>query len=163
MSEDTLLTTLEDVGNLGDIDMDLLNNVEFNTSVDTQQHSTEFLSQSSELPEVDICVGGFSPVPPTTPQLVSGSPVSPQVIKNSYKSLNRINRNNDDQVRSSVIVGRPSKAVVEDTSNNTTLLAGLPQTVQAVVNNNKQHAGRKLFKYYIIIFSEYFSLPPVLR
>merc|ERR1719312_2242942 len=95
--------------------------MEFNTSVDTQQHSAEFLSQSSELPEVDICVGGFSPVPPTTPQLVTGSPVSPQV-------------------RSSVIVGRPSKAVVEDTSNNTTLLAGLPQTVQAVVNNNKQHA-----------------------
>ena len=59
-------------------------------------------------------------------------------------------------------MGRPSKAVVEETSNNTTLLAGLPQTVQAVVNNNKQHAGKRLFKYYIIIFSEYFSLPPVL-
>ena len=87
VSEDTLLTTLEDVGNLGDIDMDLLNNVEFNTSVDTQQHSTEFLSQSSELPVVDICVGGFSPVPPTTPQLVSGSPVSPQVIKTAVTNL----------------------------------------------------------------------------
>ena len=54
------------------------------------------------------------------------------------------------QVRSSVIVGRPSKAVIEDSSTNNTLLTGLPQTVQTVVNNNKQHAGNKeMFKYYI--------------
>ena len=51
VTEDTLLTSLDDVGNLGDIDMDLL---EFTTTTHTQQQTAEFLTRSSDLSSSDF-------------------------------------------------------------------------------------------------------------
>eukprot|EP00092_Neocalanus_flemingeri_P001165 GFUD01001241.1.p1 GENE.GFUD01001241.1~~GFUD01001241.1.p1 ORF type:complete len:1098 (+),score=305.94 GFUD01001241.1:251-3544(+) len=57
VTEDTLLTALEDVENLGDIDMDLLSNVEY-----TQPQMKEFLSQSADFQtsDFDTGVGDFN-------------------------------------------------------------------------------------------------------
>jgi len=140
VTEDTLLTALEDVEKLGDIDMDLLSNVDYSSQ------SEEFLTQSHDFlaSDFDPGVGDFSQsqpvefsvqftdnhghglatvqqlpqnmqIPPTTPTL----PTTPQ-----------------GQVRTSVIVGRSSPSSqnvsVEGTSPSPPLLCGRSPPVQKI-------------------------------
>jgi len=154
VTEDTLLTSLDDVGNLGDIDMDLLSNVEFSTD---PQQTADFLTQSSEFTssEFDISVGDFSSqavefsiqyedniqalqIPPKI-QLQPPTPSSPQV-------------------RGSVIVGRSSPSAKTAPSEGSsppppTLLTGLNppvQTVRSTQNSPKLSPGQPASKPLIL-------------
>eukprot|EP00090_Calanus_glacialis_P000417 TRINITY_DN10251_c0_g1_i1.p1 TRINITY_DN10251_c0_g1~~TRINITY_DN10251_c0_g1_i1.p1 ORF type:complete len:1045 (-),score=302.19 TRINITY_DN10251_c0_g1_i1:87-3221(-) len=133
VTEDTLLTSLDDVGNLGDIDMDLL---EFTTTTHTQQQTAEFLTRSSDLSSSDFdnSLVDISQEPvefsiqyeealvpvQQVPQKIQLQPPTPA----------------PSQVRTSVIVGRSSPSTqnltIEGSSPPPTLLSGRSPPVQAV-------------------------------
>jgi len=144
VTEDTLLTALEDVENLGDIDMDLLSNVEY---TNTQHQTGEFLSQPEDFQASDFDPGvmDFNQEQPVEFSIHytdthTVSPVSPgqQTIKLQPPTP----APGTPQVRTSVIVGRSSPSSqnvsIEGSSPPPPLLCGRSPPVQLVCSPSTQ-------------------------
>jgi len=136
VTEDTLLTALEDVEKLGEIDMDLLDNVEY-----TQAQSDEFLGQAEYHSSEFDTVGEFSTHLPVEFSVEYSDTGTHNTMSHGHQLTPKMQAqpatqatSGGGQVRTSVIVGRSSPSLSSVTSDGSsptpTLLYGRSPPVQ---------------------------------